>query len=208
MSDPYAPARVRRTNLILLACLALVALTGLGPYPAIPDAGAALEMRVRVAGLLAALVLGTAAWSLAQGRRGLAFERAALALPLLLVRSKWCLILAGVTLVSMATEAALGDHVDGRVPPHFRLRMLAGATAATLGWLLVLGLEGLAQATAPFFNPVAGAAYLVLAPTAAIFFLGSCYEWLQGLLESDELAAPQVGSLLALAGSILLYAAT
>ena len=211
MTDPYAPARIHRGTVLLLGFLALVALTGLGPYPAIPPLpgeclGASAEARIRLAGLVAAVILGTSILALRRGRRGLAFERAALALPLLLVRSKWALIMGGVALFALATEAVMGDAADGAPPSSFRLRMLAGATATTIGWLLILGIEGLTRSMD--FYAVAGLA-LVLRPGAFLFFLGGCYEGLRATFESsDELTVPHWGSLAALASGILLYAVT
>jgi hypothetical protein len=210
MSDPYAPARIHRSNLILLAALAGVALTGIGPYPAIPvrpwEECMVDLTRIRVAGLLSAVILVTAMLALRRGLRGLAFERTALALPLLLVRSKWCLLLAGVALFSQATEAVFCDAADGSAPSRFRLRMLAGATASTLGWLVVLTLEGIARSGAWWEG---AALVLLLTPASFVFFLGGCYQWLLGLVESsEELAAPHWGSLAALAASVMLYAMT
>jgi hypothetical protein len=209
MSDPYAPARIHRSNLILLAALAGVALTGIGPYPAIPVRPwecMADPTRIRLAGLAAAVILGTAILALRRGKRGLAFERTALALPLLLVRSKWCLLLAAVALFSQATEAVFCDAADGSAPSRFRLNMLAGATASTLGWLVVLALEGIARAGVWYEG---AGLVLLLTPASFVFFVGACYQWLRALLESsDELAAPHYGSLAALAASVMLYAVT
>lgn len=209
MSDPYAPARIHRTNLAFLTCLAAIALSGLVIYPAgllKPWLCTPGPSRVPAAGLAAAIILLTAALALRRRERGLAFERTALAMPLLLIRSKWCLLLGGVLLFSLATEAVMDDAADGSAPSPFRLRMLAGATGCTLGWLLVLAFEGVTRTTGWYH--AFGLMWLT-APGAFLFFLGGSYEWMHALLgSSEELTLPHWGSLGALLSSIMLYAVT
>lgn len=171
----------------LLVLLAAATLLGVGPWPGLPtDWPHGLHpnqvLRIRVAAVLGGLAVLAATWSLRSGQRGAAFEWTAVAMPLLAIRSKWTLLLGAACLAAQISDGASPTNPAPEDATPARLHLLAGAAAATTGWLFLLSGEAVLRAAPRYLTGLAPLPWVALNSGLGLLGIaGLLLAFLQGL---------------------------